>query len=148
MTHFVFEHVDCVMLPCIQYCNWLVTFSNLFRNLWGYFFLRENNYGTKQILFSGKIGGVYLSLVVLQNCERFCGYTLKFNVRLYKEVKQFSWPKIPLLAWLKLISYCEHLFFFGGERKIFAEFMKKTFTGRDIKINIYSCEEIYSNDVT
>lgn len=77
------------MLPCIQYCNWLVFFSNLFLNLWGDFFLRKNNYGPKQILFSGKTGGGNLSLVALQNCERFCGYTLKFNIKLYEEVKLF-----------------------------------------------------------
>ena len=44
------------MLSFIQY-NWFVII--FFLNLWRDFFLRENNSGTKQILFSGKTGGKF-----------------------------------------------------------------------------------------
>lgn len=53
-----------------------------------------------------------------------------------------SMTKIDILLWTLVF------FFGGGGRGIFAKFLKKTFIGGDIKISIYSCEEIYGNNIT
>lgn len=74
-------HFACVMLSFIQY-NWLGCF------LFSFFISGEPSFLEKTILvqnkfyFLAKVGEKNLSLVVLQNYEGFCGYTLKFNVRL------------------------------------------------------------------
>lgn len=78
----------------------LVFLKNLFLNLWGD--LLEKKFLVKnKFYFPAKLGEIS-KFGSIANCERLCGYVLKFIVRLSKEVKQFSRLKVTISCMSKI----------------------------------------------
>lgn len=72
----------------------------------------------------------------MQNCERFCGYALKFNVGLYNEMKQFSCLKSTIFCMSKIDVLLWRLTFRGKKEIYLARLRKDISTGVDAKMSM------------